>query len=102
MTELSSPHWYCLDLGDAMLATPRLDELCTAFTLALTSGQHRGGLFVRHESEGQLHCAVKVYFSPGVATVAKRLGAVRCPPPRNSGLSLLVGGPEVWAEVAND
>jgi hypothetical protein len=47
--------------------------------------------FFRHESDGGLHCAVKVYFAPGAAPVAQAFGAVPCRPPTPDGLGLLAG-----------
>lgn len=98
----STPRWYCRVLGDATLAAPLLDELCAAFAAAVAAGECGGGLFLRHESEGQLHCSVKVYFSPGAAAVAPRLGARPCLTPGKDGLSLLAGDAGAWAAEEND
>ena len=46
-------------------------------------------LFVRHESEGRLHCEVIVYFSPATVRVAKAVNAIPCNKPYRNGLGLL-------------
>lgn len=53
-------------------------------------------LFIRHESEGRLHCEVKVYFSPATFTVAKVVAATACNKPCPDGLSFLAGSEESW------
>ena len=55
--------------------------------------------FIRHESEGRLHCEVKIYFSPATAVVAGEVGAEPCAKPSQDGLSLLVGGEDSWATL---
>lgn len=57
---------------------------------------------MRHEADGQLHCAVKVYVSPAAATVAQKLGATPCARPGKEGLSLLAGDPQAWVELEKD
>jgi len=52
---------------------------------------------MRHESEGRLHCEVRVYFSPAAADVAKAVGAIACKKPASNGLSLLAGPDESWS-----
>lgn len=54
-------------------------------------------LFIRHESEGRLHCEVKVYFSPATITIAKTVGAIVCKKPSPLGLGLLAGSEESWS-----
>ncbi len=48
-------------------------------------------VFIRHESEGRLHCEVKVYFSPGAVIVAETVDAIPCKKPSPEGLGLLAG-----------
>lgn len=92
--------WHCLNLGDAMLADPALERVQERFRAALASGAGDGmALFMRHESAGQLHCEVKVYFSPAAAELAVKAGASGCRKPVKYGLSLLAGDPGVWAEI---
>ena len=53
-------------------------------------------VFVRHESEGRLHCEVKIYFSPASAVVAQAVDAVPCGKPSSDGLGLLAGSADSW------
>lgn len=53
-------------------------------------------VFTRNSSEGGLHCEVKVYFSPALASMAKAFGALPCTRPTSGGLSLLVGSEASW------
>lgn len=99
MNEHRGSGWHCMNLGDAMLADAELERIQTSFEAALASGGGTAGgaLFVRHESEGQLHCDIKVYFSPAASALARRLGAVPSAKPAKYGLSLLAGDPDGWA-----
>jgi hypothetical protein len=54
-------------------------------------------LFLRHESEGQLHCDVKLYFTPPTASLAVQLGATPCGKPSRDSLSLFVGSEHAWS-----
>ncbi len=56
-------------------------------------------LFIRHESEGRLHCEVVVYFSPATVTIAKAVNASPCKKPFPDGLGLLAGSKESWAAL---
>jgi len=53
-------------------------------------------VFIRHESEGRLHCEVVVYFSPATVTIAKAANASPCQKPFADGLGLLAGSKESW------
>ncbi len=82
--------WWCLDLGDAWLASDGLERLQQQYRLFLQSGE--GGdlrLWQRHESEGQLHCRLTVYFPPEAAAFAGFVAAQPCPEPGKTGLSEL-------------
>jgi hypothetical protein len=85
--------WYAKNLGDALLADEALGCVVAAFSESYeNAGRPAGmGLFVRHESEGRLHCEVVVYFTPAAADVARALGAAPCRTPSRDGLSLLAG-----------
>jgi hypothetical protein len=87
--------WSVCNLGDAMLAQDALAEIQRRFDEAYRdAGQPQEmGLFIRHVSDGRLHCEVLVYFSPGAAEVARECGARPCAPPQRDGLGLLAGGP---------
>ena len=86
--------WYSLNLGDAMLAGEALEQIKASFTSEHGSGPIRTGLYIRHESEGRLHCDVMVYFPPATATLAKRLQALPCAVPDEKSLGLLIGSGE--------
>ena len=85
--------WHYLNLGDAMLAGAELERIKTSFVSEYRDGPgpDKIGLFVRHESEGLLHCEVVVYFPPATARLARRLGAIPCDRPARHDLGLLVG-----------
>jgi hypothetical protein len=90
--------WFESNLGDAMLAGESIDHIKALF---LSEYEKAGRLvdlavFVRHESEGRLHCEVKVYFSPASAVVAEAVDAIPCEKPSADGLSLLAGSAEAW------
>ena len=90
--------WFTKNLGDAMLAEDSLGHIKTLFTSAYEAANHAQDMavFVRHESEGRLHCDVKVYFTPAAAAVAKAVDAVSCQIPSLEGLGLLVGSQQAW------
>ena len=52
--------------------------------------------FIRHESEGRLHCEVKIYFSPMSIAVAREVNAEPCEKPSPDGLSMLAGSQDSW------
>ena len=57
--------WFKKDLGDAMLAGEALVQLEACFQSTYPQGRSdKIAIFIRHESEGHLHCEVKAYFSP--------------------------------------
>ncbi|MDK9708566.1 MAG: hypothetical protein OEL83_16100 [Desulforhopalus sp.] len=93
--------WFQKNLGDAMLAFVELEHVelvCqSAYTKANCSEEM--AVFLRHESEGRLHCEVVVYFSPAMAHIAGELGAIPCEQPTRYGLSLLVGTPDGWPQL---
>lgn len=85
--------WFVINLGDAMLVQDALVDLQHRF---VCSYQAAGcppdmGLFMRHVSDGRLHCEVRVYFSPAAADVAAVLGAKPCARPGPEDLNLLAG-----------
>lgn len=89
--------WFTKNLGDAMLAGEALAKLEADFLSACRKPYHPDGMaiFIRHESEGRLHCEVKAYFSPDAANLAKAVDADPCAKPSRTGLSLLVGSQAV-------
>lgn len=81
--------WYSLNLGDAMLAT---EPLACVERLFRAEFERAGcpadmALYLRHESEGRLHCDLVVYLSPAAAGIAAQVGAEPCDPPTPDGLS---------------
>ena len=91
-------NWFCKSLGDAMLAQEAQDKLVQYLTSTFAKAGSPGDMaaFLKHESEGRLHCEVKIYLSPGSAAAALEIGAEPCGRPAEFGLSLLVGGSESW------
>lgn len=90
--------WFTKNLGDAMLAGEALAQLEALFlsTYGESGLGDRIGVFIRHESEGHLHCELKAYFSPDTVMLAKTVDADPCARPSRDGLSLLVGSEAVW------
>jgi len=90
--------WSSINLGDAMLADEEKGRIEESFRSAFAEarGPKEMALFVRHESEGRLHCEVKLYFSPACLVVARQVGALPCDPPSPDGLGLLVGSKDAW------
>lgn len=77
-----------------MLAGHDLECIENQFKLAhLKAGQPAEmALYVRHESEGRLHCEVIIYLSPAAAEFASTIGASSCSKPSFGDLGLLAGG----------
>jgi hypothetical protein len=90
--------WFAASLGDPLLADEPLDRVRALFRSAhaRAGGPADMAVFVRHESEGRLHCEVRAYFSPSAAGLAREVGAEPCERPSPDGLSLLAGAPESW------
>jgi hypothetical protein len=90
--------WFTKNLGDAMLAGEALAQLEALFlsTYGKPGSSADVAIFMRHESEGRLHCEVKAYFPPGAAALAKAVDADLCARPSQEGLSLLVGTEDAW------
>lgn len=90
--------WFAQNLGDGMLAMAplqRIEERVLSLDESVR-GQAELAVFVRHESEGHLHCEVTVYFSPAAAEVAQAFDARPCQRPSPGGLSLLAGAEAAW------
>ncbi len=93
--------WFSKNLGDAMLACEPLGHIEQRFLSVWATADSPDGMaaFIRHESEGRLHCEVKVYFSPASVAVAREVDAEPCARPSPDGLSLFVGSEESWLEL---
>ena len=96
--------WLSKSLGDALLAGESLSRIEEVFR----AEYERAGrpvdmaVFVRHESEGRLHCEVRAYFSPAAARVAHAVEAAPCNRPVPEGLDLLAGAPASWRALFPD
>ncbi|MCW8934379.1 MAG: hypothetical protein OQK98_06620 [Gammaproteobacteria bacterium] len=90
--------WFSKNLGDAMLAYEPLADLekCFLSISANAGNANEMAVFIRHESEGRLHCEVKVYFSPALAVVAREFDAEPCVKPSPDGLGLFAGSEDSW------
>lgn len=64
--------WFTKNCGDAMLAGEELEKIKAIFmsVYGKTDIPKEAAVFIRHESEGRLHCEVHAYFSPDAAIVA--------------------------------
>jgi hypothetical protein len=96
--------WSYKNLGDATMAHVALDRIEKAFR-----AEHgMGGLpsdvaaFIRHRSEGRLHCQVEVYFSPAAVKIAGEFGAESCGRPQREGLGMLIGSEDSWSTLFCD
>jgi hypothetical protein len=90
--------WFARNLGDAMLASEALDQIVASYA-ALYEGvesRQRAAVFIRHESEGRLHCEVIAYFSPDAFRLAEAFDAVPCGRPSPGDLSLYAGPDDCW------
>ncbi len=90
--------WFSKNYGDGVLAGEPLGHLEELFlsVYAKAGSPREMAAFIRHESEGRLHCEVKVYFSPAAAAVAGEVDAEPCARPSPDGLGLLVGSEDAW------
>ncbi|TKA92141.1 hypothetical protein [Halopseudomonas bauzanensis] len=83
--------WYCLALGDGLLATVPLNDIEDAFRqLHPAEAPPGAAVFSRHRLDG-LQCQVTVYFSPALAGLARSFNAHPCGVPESHDLELLVG-----------
>lgn len=83
--------WYVKNLGDAMLADHALSELQSALDAYRSDPMNEPfDVFIRHESDGRLHCELMVYLPPQARAFAAYIGASTCiVPPGSRGLSTL-------------
>lgn len=91
--------WFTINLGDAMLAEEPLNRIKELFLAEYvkSNSPKEMAVFIRHESEGRLHCEVKVYFSPASAMVASAVDAATCKRPSPDDLGLLAGSEDSWS-----
>jgi hypothetical protein len=96
--EAAATAWFTLNLGDASLAAPRLDQIRSRFDVdggAGLAGPERA-IFIRHVSEGRLHCEAILFFPPPLAALAEEFGARVCAAPSPSGLGVFAGPQATW------
>jgi len=81
-----------------MLAGEASEQIKALFSPVFEIADNRKemAIFFRHESDGHLHCEVKVYFSPATAAIARAVEAIPCKKPSMDGLGLLAGAEESW------
>ena len=91
--------WFTCNLGDAMLAGESLEHIKTLFmsSQARSKDSNEMAIFIRHESEGSLHCDVRLYFSPATAHVAEAVDATACIKPIPRDMGLLAGSKAAWS-----
>jgi hypothetical protein len=91
--------WYCISLGDGMMAPMPTAEIEEAFLEAFAAAGKPSemAVFTRPESEGRLHCEVMAYFSPAAQEVAEAFDGEPCGKPVRAGLGLLAGREECWS-----
>ncbi|MEJ8569153.1 hypothetical protein [Elongatibacter sediminis] len=88
--------WHRLDLEDALMAQPRLEDVRAAYAAPAQAGENRpsGAVFARYDSPGSLHCTVTLFFTPEATALARRCGAQPCEQPPHRNLELLAGAAE--------
>jgi len=97
--EIQMNCWFTSNLGDAMLAGESLEHIKELFLAEyeMDNSSKDQALFIRHESEGRLHCEVKIYLSPATFVVAKAINATPCNKPCPDGLDLFAGSEKSWS-----
>ncbi|WP_024851263.1 hypothetical protein [Hydrogenovibrio kuenenii] len=88
--------WFSSNLGDPMLAEESLKQIKQLFLLECKKAKNTQemAIYFRHESTGDVHCELIVYFSPATKHVAQAMNAMPCQTPSANGLGLLVGRQE--------
>lgn len=97
-------NWYCLSLGDGMMAPMPSAEIEEQFQERFVAAgkPDEMAVFTRPESEGRLHCEVIAYFSPAARNVAIAFDAEPCEKPARAGLGLLAGSERCWSVLFPD
>lgn len=101
--EGSSPPsvWHVLNVGDPLLADQQLESVLQAVDEACRQALDDLAVFQRFESEGRLHCELKLYFSPGLEALARSLGARPCGVPAPHGLAYFAGSEQLAQRLLN-
>ena len=84
--------WYCIDLGDAIMATARFYRIQDQLTAIYQQSENKAQMqaLYRYES-GDIHCKLKVYISAAFQQMVCIPDAIICEAPTHRDLSLLVG-----------
>jgi hypothetical protein len=90
--------WLAKNMGDAMPPWDSLDRIETLHTSlhGVVDGRREISVFIRHESDGRLHCKVMPCFSPDAFLLATALDAVPYSRPSKHDLSLHVDPGDCW------
>jgi hypothetical protein len=93
--------WFTKNLGDAMFAEDALHRIKATFLAEYEKEKQpkEMAIFIRHESEGRLHCEVKLYFSPASVAVATAVNASICARPSSDDLGLFAGSEDAWSAL---
>lgn len=84
--------WYRLELGDALSAPGEIALLAAQCQALRLSGQAGAAIYTRQCGTEGLHCRVEAYFSPALAELARKLGALPCRAPALAELVCICGG----------
>ena len=84
--------WYSLNCGDPALCGSKVQEILLIFERISSACELPPGaaVFARHESNGDLHCELILYFTPEAITVARAVEAIACNKPVSRGLAKLL------------
>ncbi|MCB1893910.1 MAG: hypothetical protein H6945_01675 [Zoogloeaceae bacterium] len=93
--DVREERWHVANLGDAMLAGAAVDAVRARFA------EHGGdsAVLMRHESDGRLHCELKLYFPPELAALAREFDTRPCPRPSADGLGVLIGADDALTRL---
>lgn len=97
-------NWLVKNLGDAMLAYEEQQQIeALLFSACVSAGKPDDmAAYLRHESEGRLHCELKIYISPALGAVVKLEGTQACKKPSHPDLGLLVGETGSWLALFSE
>ena len=92
-------NWFKKNLGEDVFAEESLDHIKSLFLSEYkkVNCPDDMAIFIRRETEGRLHCEVKIYFSPASAAVAHKVDALPCIKPSSDGLDFLAGSEKARA-----
>jgi len=91
--------WYVKNLGEASFADESLDRIKTLFSKEYEEAGRPADMavFMRHESEGRLHCEIMIYFSAAADSIAKKVDAMPATKPSLTGLDIFCGPKKAWS-----